>query len=167
MRLAQTLGIVGQALAQGAGEALMFGRVAIACFGLAVFAVCLERPPAPLPASTKAAPVPELAPRVITISTVRPVVHTTTPDVDHAFTGDGLFRPLPQPVAAKPAVAAVEEPRPILASLPPPRDEEPPKAKKQKTRSDFAARLKRYCARPGKTERSWMRLKGVKNFCDG
>jgi hypothetical protein len=29
----------------------------------------------------------------------------------------------------------------------------------------FNAKLRRYCARPGKTERSWLRVRGVKHYC--
>jgi len=62
----------------------------------------------------------------------------------------------------------------ILASLPPARDEVPPRPrltqrpepKPERHRSETAqSHLQRYCARPGKTERSWIRVKGVKKFC--
>lgn len=138
-------------------------RLALVCFGLAVFALCLEKPkPAveqPKILERVAEQTSEQLPTVITVNMIRPMVATAAPDFDHSF--NGPFRPQPKPVAA--------EERPTLASLPPKPDPAPGPSeshpRKQKARSDYASRFERYCQRPGKDRYSWIRLSGKKRFC--
>ena len=44
----------------------------------------------------------------------------------------------------------------------------PPVAKtrrREKEAVSFDVKVDRYCSRPGRTERSWIRIKGVKHYC--
>jgi len=95
---------------------------------------------------------------------VIPIWTPESPSFEHAF--GSKWRPGWQPtVAAKPDA----KPVPILASLPPPKEAAPadqPKAKPSRHRSETVqSHLERYCSKAGKTERSWIRVKGVKKFC--